>query len=111
MLKAKQLHPKRAVSFFSGHHRDNEIPALLWLWVALVVILVVRNRAVPTPSQGVTLAVLGGIVVGVGAFTPMIVGVVLLGAIIAAALNVPGLPPALADLETRIQALTTPPAA
>lgn len=107
MAKAK-LHPRHAVSFFAGRHRGNEIPALLWLWAALVGILILRNRALPTTGQAVTLVILGGVVVGVGAFTPVIVGVVLLGAVVAAALNVPGLPPALAQIEARVQALVDP---
>lgn len=108
MAKIK-LHPRHAVSFFQGRHRGNEIPALLWLWAALVGILILRNRALPTGGQLVTLGILGGGVVAIGAFTPMIVGVVLLGAIVAAALNVPGLPPALADFEARVQGLVNPP--
>lgn len=107
-MATTKLHPRRAVSFFQGRHQGNEIPALIWLWAALVAILIIRNKALPTAGQAITLAIIGGVVVGVGAFTPMIVGLVLLGAVVAAAFNVPGLPPALANLQGRVQSLVNP---
>ncbi len=106
--------PKHAVSFFQGKHggstaaTTNAIPALLWLWGALVLILVYRNKALPDPKQAVTLLALGGGVVVVGSFTPMLVGLVLLGAVVAAAFNVPGVPGALTGWQARIAAVVSP---
>ncbi len=104
------IHPRRAVSYFKGNStKANATPAVLWLFLLLVGILVLRNRALPTLSQGITLAIFAGIVVAAGLVLPELVTLVLVGLVIAAVLNVPAVAPFLVAVQSRVQGLTGQP--
>lgn len=102
------LHPKRAVRFYQGKARGNWVPALVWLYLVLIALLVVRNRAIPSQGQVATLAVGAGVVVAVGTVAPEVVTVLLLALLIASALNLGGLGGILTTIQARIAALTMP---
>ncbi len=106
-LPYRHLHATRAVDYFRGRNsKSNATPAIIWLFLALVGIVVLRNRAMPTTSQAVTLAIMAGLVVAAGLVVPELVTVLLVGLLFAGVLNVPGIAPFFASVQGRIAQLT-----
>lgn len=106
-LPYRKLHATRAVDYFKGNNSTtNATPAILWLFLALVGIVVLRNRALPTTGQAITLAIMAGIVVAAGLVLPELVTVLLVGLLLAGVLNVPGVGPFFSSIEARIQQFT-----
>ena len=88
------LHPNRAVSYFKGNRKKaNATPAILWLFLALVGIIILRTRSIPSLSQAVMLAIFCGIIVAAGLFLPGLVTLLLVGLLVAAVLQVPAVAP------------------
>lgn len=101
------LHPNRAVSYFKGNGKKaNATPAILWLFLALVGIIILRTRSIPSLSQAVTLAIFCGIVVAAGLFLPELVTLLLVGLLVAAVLQVPAVAPFLNAVQGRVAAIT-----
>jgi hypothetical protein len=103
----RKLHANRAVDYYKGQSkRANATPAIVWLFVLLVGIIVLRNRALPSTSQAITLAIMCGVVVAAGLVLPELVTLILVGLLIAAVLNVPQVAPFLNAIQSRVAALT-----
>lgn len=87
-LATAPVHPDRAVGYFAGSGKRNWEPALVWLLIAVIGLNVIRTGTLPNGKQSVTWLGLSAGVVVLGAFVPEIVAVVLVGLLIAGALNV-----------------------
>jgi predicted lysophospholipase L1 biosynthesis ABC-type transport system permease subunit len=106
-LPYRKLHATQAVSYFKGRDKKaNATPAILWLFLALVGIVVLRNRALPSTGQAITLAIMAGIVVAAGLVLPELITVLLAGLLIAGVLDVPGVGPFFTAVQGRISQLT-----
>jgi hypothetical protein len=100
-----RLHPRHAVSYFRNPSRANATPAILWLVIALVGIIAIRNRALPSLSQSITLALFAGLVVAAGLVLPELVTLLLVALLVGAVLNVPQLVPILNAVNARVAGL------
>jgi ABC-type enterobactin transport system permease subunit len=84
-----KLHPSRALAYAKGRRKGNEIPALLWLYVALIGLLFLRNGGVPSePSQYVTIGLGAGAVVILGSMVPTALMLVLVALLIGGVLGI-----------------------
>lgn len=109
LTRLSTYHPARAVAFASGKKSAyNWVPALLWLWLAVVGLLVIRRRGLPTQGEIVTVGAGAGGVVLIGSFAPVIVFWGLVALLVAAALNTPGLGGFIGGLQTRLADLNAP---
>lgn len=101
------LHPRKAVAYYQGRHSGNETPAILWLFLAVALVVTLRNGSLPSLSQAITLALAAGIIVGIGTFAPELVTLLLVALLIAGVLDVPGIGPFLNAAEGRVAGLTS----
>lgn len=100
-------HPRRAVNYFRGRQRRaNATPAILWLFLLLVGIVTLRNGAIPSLAQGLTLALFAGLIVAAGLVLPELVTLLLVGLLIAAVLRVPQVAPFLDRVQGAVGNLT-----
>jgi uncharacterized membrane protein YphA (DoxX/SURF4 family) len=81
------LRADKAPAYFTSSGHRNWEPALLWLVVAVVGLNWLRTGQTPSGQQAVTWAGLCAGVVVVGAFAPRLVALVLVGLLLASALN------------------------
>lgn len=107
MASLNSVHPRKAVAFYQGRHSGNSAPALLWLFLAVALVVTIRNGALPSMSQAITLALAAAIIVGIGQFAPELVTLLLVALLIAGVLDVPGIGPFLAQAQGRVAGLTT----
>jgi hypothetical protein len=84
----KAARPDKAVRYFtSGGGTTNWEPALLWLVLLCIGLNVLRTGQFPNGPQAATWVGLAALVVLAGAFVPEAVAVVLVGLLVASALN------------------------
>ncbi len=106
----RSLHVQRAIDYAQGRQKGrNAVPAVIWLWVLLVLVMVIRNGALPSQSQGLTLLIMGGVLVAAGVVLPELVVLLLAGLLLAAVVGLPALQPTLTAIEARVAALTGKP--
>lgn len=80
------IDPGRQVAFA----RSNPVPAAIWIFLVLFGLVIVKNGALPTPTQTATWALAAVIVVVSATIAPELVTAVLLAALVLAVLtNVP----------------------
>jgi len=102
--------PVRAAHYYGGAlqrrgSQSDEIPAMLWLWLAIIALIQVR-RGVTWPPQVntaefITYAMVAGAIVIAGRFAPRVVLLVLVGLLVAGVL---GAAPAVATFLEGFQA-------
>lgn len=84
----RQASPQRARRYFTTgltKHapRGDQVPALIWLWLAIVGLVMLREHRLLQVGEYVTLAIAGGIIVGIGNFAPHLVTLFLLALLVA----------------------------
>ena len=109
------VHPGRALAYATAGNQarstkgGNLIAAILWLYLGIVGLVVIRRGGqLPTQGQFVTLAGGAGAVVLAGSFAPKMVLWFLVALLIAAALTTPNLSTFLTSVDARVAALNKP---
>jgi hypothetical protein len=112
--------PLRAARFYGGSPQrrppqGDEIPAMLWLWFAIIALIQVRRGVLSTRQlqvdtpEVITYALVAGAIVLAGRFMPRIVVLVLVGILVAGVLDAaPKVSTFLAGFQSRIAALGLP---
>lgn len=84
----RRTHPQAAVRFYQGRHSGNHTAAILWLFLLLGALVVVRRGALPDPYQAATLLVAALAVVMVGELFPTPVLWLLVALLVAGVLEI-----------------------
>ncbi|MGH2512949.1 MAG: hypothetical protein ACRDGQ_09700 [Candidatus Limnocylindrales bacterium] len=102
--------PGRALSYWQGRRRSgNEIPGLLFLFLALVALVSFRNGRLPTATETATLGLFAGLIVFAGMYAPHLVTLFLVALLIAGVLGFAGpVSGVLASVNTTLQGLGVP---
>jgi hypothetical protein len=83
--------PTRALSYWQGKRRTgNEMPALLFLWLALVVLVSLRAGRTPTAGEAATMGLFAGVIIVAGIWAPHLVTLLLVALLVAGILGFAG---------------------
>jgi len=84
----RRTHPQAAARFYQGRHSGNHTAAILWLFLLLGALVVVRRGALPDPYQAATLLMAALAVVMVGELFPTPVLWLLVALLVAGVLEI-----------------------
>lgn len=87
-MKIPRTGPKAAVRYYQGRQSGNHTAAILWLFLLLGALVVVRRGALPDPAQAATLLVAALAVVMVGEIFPTPVLWLLVALLVAGVLEI-----------------------
>ncbi len=101
------VHPASGAAYVTGGSGGTWTAAALWLFILSGVILGLRNKAVPTESQFLTLAAGALVVVVAAAFAPKQIALILAGVVLLSVANVPAVGPLFTKANGYIAGLIT----